>query len=33
MKISQKECRLFRRCDISREEYIEILRTKGAITD
>jgi hypothetical protein len=31
MKISQKECRLFRKCDISLEQYIEILKAKGHI--
>jgi len=33
MKISQKECRLFRTCDISFEKYIEILKSKNVITD
>ena len=31
MKISQKECRLFRKCDISVAQYIEILKAKGVI--
>jgi len=33
MKISQGECRRFRKCDISLEQYVEILRTKGVIAD
>jgi hypothetical protein len=33
MKISQKECRLFRKCDISLAAYIETLRAKQIITD
>ena len=33
MKISQKECRLFRKCDISLGAYIEILKAKRVITD
>jgi hypothetical protein len=33
MKISQKECRSFRRCDISLEAYIETLKLKQFITD
>jgi hypothetical protein len=32
MKISQKDCRLFRACNISLEAYIEILKSKGFIT-
>jgi hypothetical protein len=32
MKISQKECRLFRKCDITLEQYIEILKEKGFIS-
>jgi hypothetical protein len=31
MKISQKECREFRQCTMSVEEYLEILRGKGFI--
>jgi hypothetical protein len=31
MKISQKDCRLFRKCDMSVEQYIEILKSKGHI--
>jgi hypothetical protein len=31
MFLSQKECRLFRECTISVEEYIQILRSKGKI--
>ena len=33
MKLSQMECRLFRKCDISLEEYIEILKLKQVILD
>jgi hypothetical protein len=32
MKISQKECREFRVCHMTVEEYIAILREKGIIT-
>jgi hypothetical protein len=31
MKISQKECREFRKCNISLEEYVNILQDKGYI--
>lgn len=31
MKISQKECREFRKCNISVEAYVEILKSKGHI--
>lgn len=31
MKISQRECRLFRDCTISLEDYINILTSKGVI--
>lgn len=31
MKISQKECREFRKCNISVPQYIEILKAKGHI--
>jgi len=32
MKISQKECRLFRNCDLSLDSYIESLKQKQFIT-
>jgi hypothetical protein len=31
MKISQKECREFRKCNISVPAYLEILKSKGVI--
>lgn len=31
MKISQKECREFRKCNISVEAHVEILKSKGHI--
>lgn len=33
MGISQKQCKLFRKCDITVEQYIKTLRLKGIITD
>ena len=33
MKLSQKECRLFRECSISLEKYVEILKAKRVIVD
>lgn len=33
MHLTQKECRLFRKCDISLARYIEILRERGLISD
>ena len=31
MKISQKECKEFRKCNISVDQYIEILKSKNLI--
>jgi hypothetical protein len=33
MHLSQKDCRLFRKCDISLEKYIQILKEKQVIID
>jgi len=33
MKISQKECRTFRQCNMSLEKFIEILRVKQIIAE
>jgi hypothetical protein len=33
MSLSQKECRTFRDCTMSLEQYIQILRGKGLIVD
>jgi hypothetical protein len=32
MKISQKECREFRNCTISLDDYVQLLISKGVIT-